>query len=92
MNIYVGNISYQMSESELREQFEQFGAVEKVKIVTDRDTGRSKGFGFVEMSSHEDGKKALEGLNGAEVLGRTIKVSEAREREQRETSYRKPRY
>jgi cold-inducible RNA-binding protein len=75
--IYVGNLSFQTTESDIREAFEQFGAVESVAIITDRDTGRSKGFGFVEMSE-EDANKAIAKLNGFELGGRALTVNEAK--------------
>ena len=80
MNIYVGNIAYQVTESELRSVFEAYGEVESAKIITDRDTGRSKGFGFVEMTDNEAGLAAIDALNGTELNGRTITVNEARPR------------
>ena len=83
MNIYVGNLSYDLSEAELREAFEAFGAVDSAKIITDRDTGRSKGFGFVEMSEQGNGETAIDGLNGQELAGRALRVNEARPRERR---------
>lgn len=77
-NIFVGNLSFNTNEDELRQLFETHGAVERVSIMTDRDTGRSRGFGFVEMTSNEDGEKAIAALNGSQVGGRTINVNEAR--------------
>ncbi len=81
MNIYVGNLSYDVSETELREAFEAFGEVDSAKIITDRDTGRSKGFGFVEMPDQGNGTTAIDGLNGQELGGRPLRVNEARPRE-----------
>ena len=81
MNIYVGNLSYDISESDLREAFEAFGEVDSAKIITDRDTGRSKGFGFVEMPDQGNGTSAIDGLNGQELGGRPLRVNEARPRE-----------
>lgn len=78
IKIYVGNLSYSMSESELNELFAKFGEVESAKIITDRYTGRSRGFAFVEMPTRSDGEQAINELNGSEVRGRNIKVSEAR--------------
>ena len=75
--MFVGNLSFQTTESDIREAFEQFGTVESVSIITDRDTGRSKGFGFVEMSE-EDAAKAIAKLSGAELGGRTLTVNEAK--------------
>jgi cold-inducible RNA-binding protein len=77
-NIFVGNLSFNTSEDELRQMFEPFGQVDRVSIMTDRDTGRSRGFGFVEMASNEDGEKAITALNGSQVGGRTLNVNEAR--------------
>ncbi|MHB8216853.1 MAG: RNA recognition motif domain-containing protein [Candidatus Sulfotelmatobacter sp.] len=77
-NIFVGNLSFNTSEDELRQMFEPFGQVDRVSIMTDRDTGRSRGFGFVEMASNEDGDKAITALNGSQVGGRTLNVNEAR--------------
>jgi len=82
-NIFVGNLSFNTSEDELRQLFEPFGQVERVSIMTDRDTGRSRGFGFVEMASNEDGEKAIAGLNGSQVGGRTLNVNEARPKTER---------
>ncbi|NPA29235.1 MAG: RNA-binding protein, partial [Epsilonproteobacteria bacterium] len=84
MNIYVGNVSYRMDDGELREVFEQFGTVDSARIITDRETGRSKGFGFVEMPDDEAANAAIEALNGKEVGGRTLRVNEARPREPRQ--------
>ena len=83
MNIFVGSLSYDVSESEMKELFEEFGEVTSAKIITDRDTGRSKGFGFVEMTNKADGQEAVDTLNGKDVSGRTIVVNEARPREER---------
>jgi cold-inducible RNA-binding protein len=80
--MYVGNLSYQTTESDLTNLFEQVGPVESVNIITDRDTGRSKGFGFVEMSN-EDAEKAIAQFNGTELNGRSLTVNEARPREER---------
>lgn len=80
--IYVGNLSYQTTEADLTDLFEQVGQVESVNIITDRDTGRSKGFGFVEMND-EDAEKAIAQFNGTEVNGRSVTVNEARPREER---------
>jgi RNA recognition motif-containing protein len=80
--IYVGNLSYQTTEGDLSNLFEQVGQVESVNIITDRDTGRSKGFGFVEMGN-EEADKAIAQFNGTELNGRSITVNEARPREER---------
>ena len=77
-NIFVGNLSFNTSEDELRQIFETYGQVERVSILTDRETGRSRGFGFVEMTNPEEGEKAIAGLNGSQFGGRTINVNEAR--------------
>ena len=87
MNIYVGNLSFDMSEDELRQTFEAYGSVDSAKIITDRYSGRSKGFGFVEMTNDEEGKAAIAGLNGKEVMGRPLKCDEARPREERPPRY-----
>lgn len=79
--VYVGNISFNTQEERLREVFSEFGTIESVKIITDRDTGRSKGFGFVTMSSDEEAKAAIAALDGKEVDGRPLRVNEARRRE-----------
>jgi RNA recognition motif-containing protein len=83
MNIYVGNLSYGMSEDELREAFSAYGDVSSVKILSDRETGRSRGFGFVEMPNQSEGEAAVAQLNGKELGGRTLRVNEARPRERR---------
>jgi RNA recognition motif-containing protein len=81
--LYVGNLSYDTSDSKLQELFEEFGTVQSAQVIMDRDTGRSKGFGFVEMGSDEEAKAAINGLNGKEVGGRALTVNEARPREDR---------
>ena len=83
MNIYVGSLNFKMQETELKELFEEFGEVTSAKIIFDKYTGKSKGFGFVEMPNESEAKKAIEDLNGAEVSGRTIIVNESIERPQR---------
>jgi RNA recognition motif-containing protein len=83
MNIYVGNLSYGMSESELRDAFAQFGEVSSAKILMDRETGRSRGFGFVEMPNQSEGEAAISNLNGKDLGGRALRVNEARPRERR---------
>lgn len=83
MNIYVGNLSYRMNDKELEEVFAKFGEVKSAKIIMDRDTGRSKGFGFVEMDDNTAGNEAIEALNGNECEGRVLRVNEARPREER---------
>ena len=76
--LYVGNLSFSTSEQSLQDKFAEFGEVESAKIITDRDTGRSKGFGFVEMATDEAAESAISSLNGTEFEGRTLTVNEAR--------------
>ncbi len=83
MNIYVGNLAYGIREEELRSVFENHGAVDSVKVIMDRDTGRSKGFAFVEMPNDAEAKAAIEQLNGVELQDRSITVNEAKPRETR---------
>ncbi len=83
MNIYVGNLSYGVSDDQLREVFEAYGTVSSAKVITDKYSGRSKGFGFVEMDDDNEAKSAIEDLDGAEIDGRAVKVNEARPREER---------
>jgi RNA recognition motif-containing protein len=83
MNIYVSNLSFNTSDVELNELFARFGTVSSAKVIMDRETGRSRGFGFVEMPSDEEGKDAMLGLNNKEVEGRAMSVSIAKEREER---------
>lgn len=78
MNIYVGNISYNATEESLRASFEEFGEVDQVKVIADRETGRSRGFAFVEMPNDQEAEKAIEALNGKQVDDREMKVSQAR--------------
>lgn len=80
MNIFVGSLPYRLEEADLKELFEAYGEVNSVKLIIDRETGRSKGFGFVEMPDDEAAQKAIAGLNGAEVSGRSIAVSQAEDR------------
>jgi RNA recognition motif-containing protein len=80
MNIYVGNLSYDVTEQELQRAFEAFGQVESAKIIQDMYSGRSKGFGFVEMPDKDDAWSAIDALNGKEMKGRTLKVNKARPR------------
>jgi RNA recognition motif-containing protein len=82
-NIFVGNLSFNTSEQDLRQVFEAYGQVDRVSIMVDRDTGRSRGFGFVEMTNNEEGEKAIAGLNGSQFGGRTINVNEARPKAER---------
>ena len=81
MKLYVGNLSFQTSRDDLQELFAQAGTVESASVVEDRETGRSRGFGFVEMSSKEEGQAAISTLNGKEVDGRALTVNEAKPRE-----------
>jgi RNA recognition motif-containing protein len=83
MKLYVGNLSFQTSSEDLQQLFSQAGTVESASVVEDRETGRSRGFGFVEMASDEEGKAAIEQFNGQEVNGRSLNVNEARPREDR---------
>ncbi len=84
MNIYVGNLPYSTTPDDLREVFSAFGEVAAARIVNDRETGRAKGFGFVEMPNDEEAKKAIEALNGNDIGGRKAVVNEARPREPRQ--------
>ena len=97
MRLYVGGIPYQTDENELTSLFEQAGTVNSATIIIDRETGRSKGFGFVDMNTPEEGQRAIELLNGSTLGNRTIVVNEARERQsggyqRRNNSYRNERY
>lgn len=83
MTIYVGNLSYQASEDDVSEVFSDFGAVKRVQLPSDRETGRKRGFGFVEMSAESEEDAAIEALDGAEWMGRVLKVNKARPREER---------
>jgi RNA recognition motif-containing protein len=81
--LYVGNLSYNTGDSELQNMFEEYGTVQSAQVIMDRDTGRSKGFGFVEMGSDQEAQAAITGLNGKEAGGRSLTVNEARPREDR---------
>jgi RNA recognition motif-containing protein len=83
MNIYVGNLSYDATDDDLRKAFEAFGEVSSVNVIRDKNTGRSRGFGFVEMASEETGQAAIDGLNGSELLGRNLNINVARPRNDR---------
>ncbi|MEJ2602928.1 MAG: RNA-binding protein [Gammaproteobacteria bacterium] len=83
MNIYVGNLSYSLTDEELREAFAAFGEVKSAKVIMDRETGRSKGFGFVEMDNSSEAEEAIRVLNGHDLKGRPARVSEARPRQDR---------
>ncbi len=82
-NLYVGNLPHSTTEAELRNLFEAHGAVEKVTLVTDRDTGRSRGFGFVEMANASEADKAIASLNGTDLGGRTLTINEAKPKAER---------
>ena len=84
MKLFVGNLSWNTEETSLRDLFEAHGEVEDVRIITDRDTGRSRGFGFVTFVNSDDAKNAMEALNGTELDGRNLNVNEARERQPRQ--------
>jgi RNA recognition motif-containing protein len=81
--LYVGNLSYEVTSSDLEKMLEPHGTVASAQVITDRDTGRSKGFGFVEMSNDQEAKSAIEALNGKETNGRALTVNEAKPREDR---------
>ncbi len=81
--LFVGSLSYNATSDDLKEAFADFGTVESANVISDRETGRSKGFGFVEMSSEEEAKAAIDGLNGKEISGRAVNVSVAKPREPR---------
>ncbi len=83
INIYVGNLSYQTDDRELEDLFAPFGDIASARVIMDRETGRSKGFGFVEMPDRAQGEAAIEALNGNEVDGRELRINEARPREER---------
>ncbi len=91
MNIYVGNLPYSMTEDTLRDIFEEYGNVSSVKVITDKISGRSKGFAFVDMPEESQANEAIEALNGKEMDGRTIVVSKARPKEEH-TSDRRPSF
>ncbi|HYR25015.1 MAG TPA: RNA-binding protein [Aquabacterium sp.] len=88
--LYVGNLAYSVRDQDLNDAFSQFGAVASAKVMMDRETGRSKGFGFVEMGSDEEAQAAINGLNGQPVAGRAVVVNEARPREERPAGFRSP--
>ena len=88
MNLYVGNISFTVTEDDLKSLFEDYGTVSSVKIVKDRDTGQPRGFAFVEMSTAEEGQKAISELDGKQHEGRNLKVNEARPPEKRDNNRR----
>ena len=82
-NIYVGNLSYRATEDEIRDAFAQFGEVQAVQIIKDRETGRSRGFAFVEMSDSQQALQAIDEMNSVEIAGRPVRVNEARQRHER---------
>lgn len=88
MNMYVSNLSFNTSDEKLKQLFEKFGAVSSAKVITDRETGRSRGFGFVEMANDTEANAAMSGLNNTEVEGRAMSVSVAREKQPRNDSRR----
>ena len=87
MKLYVGNLPYSMTDSDLQNLFEQHGTVQSAQIIVDRDTGRSKGFGFVEMSTSQEGQAAIQALHDQEINGRKLTVNEARPREERSRGF-----
>ena len=88
--LYVGNLAYSVRDEDLNDAFSQFGAVNSAKVMMDRETGRSKGFGFVEMASDAEAQSAINGLNGQAISGRAVVVNEARPREERPGGFRSP--
>jgi RNA recognition motif-containing protein len=82
-NLYVGNLSFNTTDSDLQRLFEEYGTVQSAKVIMDRESGRSRGFGFVEMPNDQEAQAAIDGLNGQEVDGRTLTVNESRPREDR---------
>jgi cold-inducible RNA-binding protein len=88
MNIYVGNLSHQATEDDLRKAFEAFGQVESANIIKDKFSGESRGFGFVQMPSKQEAQKAIEQMNGTDLMGRTVNVNEARPRAERSSGGR----
>lgn len=83
MNIYVGNLSYTARDEDLRTAFEAYGQVTSARVISDKETGRSRGFGFVEMPNEAEGRKAIEAVNNQDIAGRAVRVNEARPREER---------
>lgn len=86
MSVYVGNLSYDVTQEDLSSVFAEYGTVKRVQIPTDRETGRPRGFGFVEMESESDENKAIEALDGAEWMGRSLRVNKAKPREEKKRS------
>lgn len=89
MNLYVGNLAYGTTDEDLRDFFSQFGEVNSAKVIKDRETGRSRGFGFVEMGDREAGQAAIEGSNGKDFQGRALKVNESQPRERTGGGFRR---
>jgi RNA recognition motif-containing protein len=89
MNIYTGNLSYSTTEQDLRETYEAFGTVSKVNVISDRETGQSKGFAFVEMPNGSEAESAIKALNGRDLNGRSLKVNQAEERKSRDAAPRR---
>ena len=93
MSIYIGNLSYEVTEEDLSSVFAEYGSVKRVQVPTDRETGRMRGFAFVEMSSEDEETAAIEALDGAEWMGRDLKVNKAKPRENRNSGgFRRNRY
>jgi cold-inducible RNA-binding protein len=90
MKLYVGNLSFDSTEADLQDLFEQFGTVKEIHLISDRETGRSRGFGFVTMGSKSEGEAAIAALHGKQVGGRSLTVNEARPKEERSSSSRRP--
>jgi cold-inducible RNA-binding protein len=90
MKLYVGNLSFDSTETDLQDLFEQFGTVKEIHLITDRETGRSRGFGFVTLGSKSEGEAAIAALHGKQVGGRSLTVNEARPKEERSSSSRRP--
>ena len=91
MSIYIGNLSYEVTEEDLSSVFAEYGSVKRVQVPTDRETGRMRGFAFVEMSSEDEETAAIEALDGAEWMGRDLKVNKAKPRENRNSNYNRNR-
>jgi RNA recognition motif-containing protein len=92
MNIYVGNLAYTTSDQELRDAFGAFGDVSRATVIMDRETGRSKGFGFVEMANNAEAEEAIQAMNGRNIGGRTIRVNQAEERKPRDDNAPRRRF
>jgi RNA recognition motif-containing protein len=92
MSIYVGNLSYDVTEEDLTSVFSKYGSVQRVQLPTDRETGRMRGFGFVELSQDSEEQEAIEALDGAEWMGRDMKVNKAKPREKRSNNFSRGRF